>query len=81
MYTFHSFRSTAITALDRGEVSNDFISLLVGHEDGRGTLAKSVYSAGRTMRSLVEPASKIDYGDELYNVAVKLLSNHHVIPV
>jgi integrase len=81
MYTFHSFRSTAITALDRGEVSNDFISLLVGHEDGRGTLAKSVYSAGRTMRSLVEPASKIDYGDELYNLAVKLLSNHHVIPV
>lgn len=80
-YTFHSFRSTAITALDRGEVSNDSISLLVGHEDGRGTLAKSVYSAGRKIQSLVEPASKIDYGDDLYELAVKLLRNHHVIPV
>jgi len=80
-YTFHSFRSTAITALDRANVSTDNLSLLVGHEEGRDTLAKRVYSAGRTIQSLVEPASKIDYGDDLYELAVKLLKNHHVIPV
>lgn len=79
-YTFHSFRSTAITALDRGEVSNDFISLLVGHEDGRGTLAKSVYSAGRKIHSLVEPASKIDYDDEIYQLVKDLMENHQIMP-
>jgi integrase len=80
IYTFHSFRSTAITALDRANVETNSLSLLVGHEEGRDTLAKRVYSAGREIQSLVEPASKIDYGDELYKLAVKLLDNHQIIP-
>ncbi|GAB3369057.1 tyrosine-type recombinase/integrase [Spongiibacter taiwanensis] len=71
--TFHSFRSTVITALDRAEVSNENISLLVGHEDGRGTLAKRTYSAGRTIKSLVEPASRMDHGDDLFKLAQELL--------
>lgn len=75
-YTLHSFRSTAITALDRADVQDEYISLLVGHEDGRRTLAKSVYSSGKRLQQLLEPASKIDYGDEIYELSVKLLAGH-----
>lgn len=75
-FTFHSFRSTAITVLDRAKVGNDCISLLVGHEDGRGTMAKRTYSSGWLINDLVEPASKIDYGDSLYAMAEELLAKH-----
>lgn len=73
-YTLHSFRSTAITALDRADVPDEYISLLVGHEDGRKTLAKTVYSSGKRLRQLHEPALQIDYGDELFGMAKKLLA-------
>jgi len=64
-YTFHSFRSTVITLLDREGVANDYISMMVGHSDGRGTLAKRTYSAGRQLKQLKEAVSCIQYSPKI----------------
>jgi len=70
-YTFHSFRSCAATKIDQAETPIEYASLILGHEDGRQTLAKKVYSSGKTMRQLQDAAEKIDYGDEVYDLINK----------
>jgi len=73
-YTFHSFRSTAITLLDRGSVSDSFISMMVGHIEGRSSLAKKRYSAGPQLAQLKDAVSVIKYGDEIDNLLIESLA-------
>lgn len=73
-YTFHSFRSTAITVLHRADVKDEYISLMVGHIEGRGTLAKTTYSAGQELGKLKRAVSVIDYGDKINNLLLESLT-------
>lgn len=73
-YTFHSFRSTVITLLDRAEISDGYISMMVGHVEGRNTLAKRTYSAGRELKALKENVSCIDYGIRINDLLIRSLT-------
>jgi len=72
-YTFHSFRSTAITLLDRANVNDAYISMMVGHVEGRNTLAKKRYSAGPQLAQLKDAVSAIRYGDAIDNLIIQSL--------
>lgn len=72
-YTFHSFRSTVITLLDRADVSDGYISMMVGHVEGRSTLAKKTYSAGKELRALKEQVSCISYGNKIDTMLLNYL--------
>ena len=73
-YTFHSFRSTAATCLDRADLPVEYQSLIIGHVDGRNTLLQKVYSEGKRMDQLVDAAQYIDYGDDVLKLCAELLS-------
>lgn len=67
-YTFHSFRSTVVTLLDRGDVKDSYISMMIGHTEGRKTLAKRTYSAGQNLAKLKESVSVIKYRDDIEQI-------------
>lgn len=67
-YTFHSFRSTVITLLDRADVPDGYISMMVGHVEGRNTLAKRTYSAGRELKVLRDQIACIKYDHKVDSV-------------
>lgn len=75
IYTFHSFRSCVATALDNADLPIDYQSLILGHEDGRSTLAQTVYSSGKRLEKLKDAADKIDYGPKVYKLCKELLSD------
>lgn len=72
-YTFHSFRSTVATCLDRANLPVDFQSLILGHVDGRSSLAQRVYSDGKTMEQLASAVKEVDYGDDVFQLCESLL--------
>lgn len=72
-YTFHSFRSTVITLLDRGDISDGYISMMVGHVEGRNTLAKRTYSAGRELKALRDQISCLSYDRRIDELLLKSL--------
>lgn len=73
-YTFHSFRSTVITLLDRADVKDSHISMMVGHTEGRKTLAKRTYSAGQNLAKLKQSVSVINYGEDLDRILLSSLT-------
>jgi len=72
-YTFHSFRSTVITLLDRADVPDGYISMMVGHVEGRNTLAKKTYSAGKELKALKEQVSCISYDKRIEEILLNSL--------
>lgn len=72
-YTFHSFRSTVATCLDRASLPVDYQSLILGHVDGRSSLAQRVYSDGKTLEQLASAVKEVDYGDDVLHLCESLL--------